>query len=72
MNGKMKPGDPGMPAMTKGEEGPMEMKGMDSKKGAQGVTHKGTGTVRKSNPAGGTIFRFTLKTIDEKDINRGD
>ena len=33
----------------------MEMKGMDSKKGAQGVTHKGTGTVRKSNPAGGTV-----------------
>ena len=43
--------------------GGMEMKGMDIKgmdsnasaKGAKNATHKGTGTVRKSDPAGGTV-----------------
>ena len=35
--------------------GGMEMKGMDSKKGTQAVTHKGAGTVRKIDPAGGTV-----------------
>ena len=36
----------------------MDMKGMDlnaSAKGAKNATHKGTGTVRKSDPAGGTV-----------------
>ena len=36
----------------------MDMKGMDSNasaKRAKNATHKGTGTVRKSDPAGGTV-----------------
>ena len=43
----------------------MEMKGMDSKKGAQTVTHKGTGTVRKFDPAGGkvTIAHEPIKSM---------
>ena len=48
--------------------GGMEMKGMDSKastKGAQSVTHKGTGTVKKSDPAGGkvTIAHDPIKSM---------
>ena len=47
----------------------MEMKGMDSKastKGAQSATHKGTGTVQKSDPAGGkvTIAHDPIKSME--------
>ena len=46
--------------------GGMEMKGMDSKKSAQSVTHKGTGTVQKSDSAGGkvTIAHDPIKSME--------